>query len=520
MITRRLFLSGSALAPLLARPVALFAMTALLQPAGRLTTRSFGARHDDATDDTAALEAALRQAVENRQVLTWSNGIARVSRPVRVPDGARVVAESATSGIRNVSRRINNLRAPLLLGNWHPAYLGFRALGVRGAAAWRNPKADLHPTRAGVTAAATSVRLSRAADAALFRPGQVYPLLTAGMTLQESTHIQMRVSREQSLLRVSRVDPTSGTITFETPIGFDSAEPLHLVRIRDGALDDHGLPIGIAQDIRIDGLKVYGFNAFGNNCAAMYNCRLTNFGGEVVTPVMANALVRTVIDGYRGRFSGSRLIEVKYGHHDGTIRNFVAEHVGSGSGRGQDHDGMFSVGEYCRDLLVENFEVNAPNWRGGHLFQIQPGRNCVFRNGKVHAPAALLNAVWFYGDPLRSAEGCGLEGVEVTHGSDAHVVFAAGPHEARRCFVRGCTFVSRSRRPLAAVVFLGGQENRVIDNDFDSGGVIFSGPTARDNVVESNRFATPVVEGAFKAQNRVGTNHARSPAGQLVPFTA
>ena len=512
MISRRTFLSGSALLPIAAQPVALSAIAALLQPAaGSVTTRSFGARHDDSTDDTSALETALRRAAENGQTLIWSSGIARVSRPVRIPNGARVVAESATSGIRNVTRGINNLRAPLLLGNWHPAYLGYRPLRTRGPATWRNQKVDLYATRSGTSASATSVRLSRPADAALFVPGEVYPLLTTGMTLQESTHIQMRVSRDQSLLRVSRVDPTTGSVTFETPIGFDSAEPLYLVRIRDGATDDHGLPIGIAQDIRIDGLKVYGFNAFGNNSAAMYGCRLSNFGGDVVTPVMANALVHTVIDGYRGRFSGARLIEVKYGHHDGVIRNFVAEHYGSGVAPGQ--DGMFSVGEYCRDLLVENFEVNAPNWRGGHLFQIQPGRNCVFRNGRVFAPAAPLNAVWFYADPLRSAENCGLDSVEITHGSDAHVVFAAGEHEARRCFVRGCTFVTHSRRPVIAVAFLGGQENQVTENDFDRGGVVFSGASARGNLVQANRFAAAAVEGATRALNRVGTNYVRTADG-------
>lgn len=511
MITRRDLLAAGAGLPFLGWSGA----AGCMQGGGALTTRMFGARHDDSTDDVAALEAAIAQAIESGRPLTWSSGIARVSRPVRIPSGARIVAESADSGIRNVSRAINNLRSPLLIGNWHPGYLGYRPLGADGP--WLNDKVDLVPTRSGCSAGSTSVRLGRAADAARFAPGQVYPLLTQEMDIQTTNGIQLRISRDQSLLRVARVDAGSGIVTFDTPIGFDSAGPLYLVRIRDSATDDHGLPIYIARDVEIDGLQVHGFTAFGNNCAAMYRSRLSNFTGDVSTPVMANSLAHSVIDGFRGRFSGSRLVEVKYGHHDGAIRNFVVENGGEGTA--QAGDGLFSVGEYCRDLVVEDFRVNAPRWRGGHLFQLQPGKNCVFRRGRVFAPLATFNAVWFYSDGLRSITGSGLESVEVTHGSEAHVVFSAGAHEPNGCFVRDCSFVTRATGPATAVAFLGGQDNEVTGNEFNRGGLSFSGDSARGNLVEGNRLAAADIEGAAVGRNRIGTNYVRGADESLVPFS-
>ena len=473
-----------------------------------LTTRQFGARHDDRADDTAALNAAM--AALRRQgggTLVWSAGIARTQRPIAVPNNVRIRAEDPTSGVRSTYRGpVDNLKSPLLLGNWHPAFLGRRRARAAAGTPWADQKVDFHPVRGRVRSDQRQLGLERPFAPGRFVAGEVYALITQEMTPQGDTGVQLRIPNDQSLLRVAAADPAAGTVSFDQPIGFDSPGAVYLVRIRDGAVDDFGQPVYILRDAVIDGLRVFGFNAFGNNCMGIYNCRLSNFSGDVVTPIQANAVTRSVIDGFRGTFSGDRLVEVKFGHHDGIIRNLQVTNSGPGSGRAA----MFSVGEYCRDLLIERFAVQAPRWNAGHLFQIQPGRRCVFSQGSVHAPSAAIDPVYFFADEARSLEASGLRDVEVTHGSAAHIVFAGGRHEPRDCFVQRSRFRTTStREPILAAVFLGGQDNEVADNVFDRGRFRFTGARATGNRVFGNTTDRLLTDGAYEERNEIGRNLAR-----------
>jgi glucan 1,3-beta-glucosidase len=59
-----------------------------------LSVRSFGAVGDAATDDTAALQAAITSAVAQNKVLFLDYGLYRVTSTIRIPPGARIVGES------------------------------------------------------------------------------------------------------------------------------------------------------------------------------------------------------------------------------------------------------------------------------------------------------------------------------------------------------------------------------------------------------------------------------------------
>lgn len=59
-----------------------------------LSVRSFGARGDANTDDTAALQAAIDNAVAANKILFIDYGLYRVTSTIRIPPGARIVGES------------------------------------------------------------------------------------------------------------------------------------------------------------------------------------------------------------------------------------------------------------------------------------------------------------------------------------------------------------------------------------------------------------------------------------------
>lgn len=59
-----------------------------------LSARSAGARGDGATDDTAALQTAINNAVAQGKVLFLDYGLYRVTSTIKVPPGAKIVGES------------------------------------------------------------------------------------------------------------------------------------------------------------------------------------------------------------------------------------------------------------------------------------------------------------------------------------------------------------------------------------------------------------------------------------------
>jgi glucan 1,3-beta-glucosidase len=59
-----------------------------------ISARSSGARGDAATDDTAALQAAIDASVSQNKILFLDYGLYRVTSTLRIPPGARIVGES------------------------------------------------------------------------------------------------------------------------------------------------------------------------------------------------------------------------------------------------------------------------------------------------------------------------------------------------------------------------------------------------------------------------------------------
>jgi glucan 1,3-beta-glucosidase len=59
-----------------------------------LSARSAGAKGDGATDDTAALQSAINNAVSQGKVLFLDYGLYRVTSTIRIPPGAKIVGES------------------------------------------------------------------------------------------------------------------------------------------------------------------------------------------------------------------------------------------------------------------------------------------------------------------------------------------------------------------------------------------------------------------------------------------
>ncbi|KAK4162860.1 glucan 1,3-beta-glucosidase [Cladorrhinum sp. PSN259] len=59
-----------------------------------LSVRNFGARGDAATDDTAAIQSAIDNAVAQGKILFIDHGLYRVTRTIRIPPGAKIVGEA------------------------------------------------------------------------------------------------------------------------------------------------------------------------------------------------------------------------------------------------------------------------------------------------------------------------------------------------------------------------------------------------------------------------------------------
>ncbi|RYY25560.1 MAG: hypothetical protein EOP62_13125 [Sphingomonadales bacterium] len=485
---------------------------------GSRTPRStdFNIVHDDETDNTAALHAMSAElAKQNIRELIWAKGIVRCRRPFIVPDRLRIVSDDDFSGIRNVAEGPDNIRSPLLIGNWHPAFLAHQGAAF-GSDVGGGGRLALLPTHAGVDAAADRITLADPAMAAAIRVGRVHAVIRREYDVQSSTGVALQIPLASSLVRVVAADSRTGVVQFDAPIGFTSPGSIALVSIDAAMHDPFGLPVGFADNVSIEGLKTFGFTSIGNVCASSFECSFREMGGEVVTPIMVNSLTRSVIDGWRGTFTGARAVEIKFSHHEGVIRNIDLKHRPID---GQRYEGaMFSVGEYCRDLTVDTFNVDARQWNQGILFQLQPGQNCTFRNGRVSAPLARKDPVTLYADPFVPLRRSGLDKVTIRHGSNVHIYIAEGRHEAEQCFVRNCTFSTSYEGPVIAVAIRGGRECQVTGNAFDRGAMELSGFSSRGNLLRENITDSSTVRGVGIAQNRVGRNYIRGGGGTRIAF--
>lgn len=443
----------------------------------------YGIVHDDATDNLVKAQALIDYLASiGGGTILWAPGIARVTNELVMKDNVWIVGMDHTSGIRNVyGGASNNRKSPLRLGYWAVSFNGTKAIGDP------NPyvrQIDRYLANAVVTEGSASVTLATPADAGNFTAGQIAYLRSQEFVSQTSTGVDLEVPLQNSLVRVLSANAGTGVVTFENPAGFTSATAPYLCRITPGAAGDaDGTPY-FAQNVRVERLKLIGRVAMGNNNPGMYNCHFRDITGDVQHIIQANGFVRSSLVGFTGTFV-DRVVETKFCAHDSYVKNVIATAPTLFTGG----LGMFSFGEFCRNITVSDFLVMAPLRSGGQIVQAQPGKNCKVLNGKVFAPSAVNAVVVFFADASVALENVEVDGVEFHTGAGTAVQFSSGTNEAKNCNVRRSKFFTTSAAvtPIAAA-FLGGQGNTVEDCWFEKGEVAISGATAIGNRVQSCVF--------------------------------
>src|SRR5690606_30642501 len=114
----------------------------------------------------------------------------------------------------------------------------------------------------------------------------------------------------------------TGRIEFERAVGFASSTPPFLCRSKTDAADPWGR-ISLAQGIRIEGLALYGNNAFGSVATGAYDCHMKDIRGAVRHILQVNGFAHCTFDGFDGTFVGS-VGEFKFCAHDSKVRRITA----------------------------------------------------------------------------------------------------------------------------------------------------------------------------------------------------
>lgn len=411
------------------------------------STESFGVVHDGITDQTDRLDALFSEiGSQGGGTLQWSKGLVICKRPIALPDNLRLVGENETSSLRNISERGHpSLQAPFRIGHWHPAHNGVRA---KGSTSSFKRLIKLLPAEGPITPLQHRVKLRRPQDAAYLPTGSIAYIRSRASIIQSSTGHDIEIPVGNSLARVIHSDAANGWLEFEHPMGLSLDEAL-LGAIPLGTRDAFDF-VRVAQNIIVEGVRAYGRNAVGGNSTGAYNCHFRDIGGDVHHVVQTNGFAHCTIKGFRGTFV-HRIAELKFCSHDSTIDGIHATQSSAHSGPG----GLFSIGEYCRNLLVSDFSISAPRWNGSQLFQLQPGTACSFAKGSVFARSCVTNPIHLYVDRGAPLTGCRITNVFMSHASRVSIVVQGGSEfEPIQNSVDGCTFESTwpKHDQLAAVI--------------------------------------------------------------------
>ncbi|RYY25222.1 MAG: hypothetical protein EOP62_14265 [Sphingomonadales bacterium] len=394
---------------------------------------------------------------------------------------------------------------------------------------WIRPWIDriaLAPISGGTTRIEDRQVRCSAAAAATLTVGNVYPLTSNGSTTQADSGEVLEIPNAQSILRLEAIDiddADQAVLTFEYPLDVPMGATPWLVRVKDGEAghDQFGLPICIVRGLSIFGLKLDGHASLGSVAAAVYQSKFGGCGGVAEISIQFNALTHSQIENFEGEFLTARAVEVKFGHHDGSItglrvlnRQTLTSAVG-----------VISVGEKCRRFSLTNFEIIAPKLNAP-AFQLQPGQYCHFAHGKVFMPSATQPPILFYGDETRALRFSGIDDVRFVHAASTSILFGGGAEVPTDCYITRCTFETSAvdvegegedEVVVYALVMLSGKNNRITGNRFNKGGILLIEP-AYGNIIEGNQSDRDFVGGSFAGYNRVGVNFKAEVDVQLTPF--
>jgi hypothetical protein len=448
----------------------------------KASTLCFGAVGDGATDNFEALQRAFSWLRRGR-TLVVAPGITCTSGYHAMPDGAVLCGHDKSSGICSIRKLAPGdpaqLGSPIWFGHWHPIHNGVRPIG---AIQPYQRRIELHACRHAARKRSRSVMLTDPSAAKLFEIGQIYYVRSQAAYSQTTTGLDIEVPVENTLVRIVRIDRQGGVVHLENELGFDDPRPPLLCRIKPGATEGAGR-VHFVQDCVVRDLRIDGRTLFGSVSPGAYRCKMLNCTGDCVSLIMANGLAYCEIRGINASFV-ERVGEFKFCSHDSRIMEVVAR-SNSASPPQASAIGLWSVGEGARNLTIASFDIQAPLWSAGHLFQIQACKQIFFKDGRIAAPASTDQAILFYTDDYSGVEGVNLTNITIIHSARTTIRFQGNGSKTpvNNTVDHLYSFTHSKALPNYAVRFEGGERNTVSSSQFNEGGVFGVSAASQNSLV-------------------------------------
>lgn len=400
---------------------------------------------------------------------------------LHVPDNCEIYGAGDASVIQNTnSGSDNRFKAVFDFGFLHPTHYGFRPTGSS------DPYTRILDRYAAgaVTTSDKKVTLTTVGDAANFEVGEIILIVDATVNTQTSTGVEIEIPINTTVSVVTGANPATGDVTFDGTVGFNAAN-VYAVRIPEGA-SETGIPIKVVRNSHIRDLRIVGR---GTVClaAACYRSSIRNITGKVAWLLQGNAFVQSSVSNINQEFTVGA-IEVKFGAHDTTITNIKGFCFSPESSS----LGVMGYGEYCRNITIDGFDITAPTITGRLGMQLQPGYNCVIRNGRLVLSSVTQSMVTYYADSAKPITLCGVDNVDFFSASRNSISFASNlTNQPKGCYVKNSRFFSSNPdADLAGIViaFDGGTENEVTNCYFEKGARVrfngSSGSIFHNNIIQ------------------------------------
>ena len=467
----------------------------LARALGHVNVRWFGAIGDGTTDNVAAIEAAFAYAVAEgyRTVLIPPcETFYSLSRTLVVPSQVRVVGSGYAGRLKNVSVSGDSTQKCLfMVGNWHPAHNGVRAIG--GPTYVR--LIDRYAVSGSIAEKAKSVTLGTVAHAGNFAAGDFAYLRSAEVISQTSTGLDIEVPVKNTWLKVVSANAETGVVTFETAVGFAAATP-YLCKIQ-AAATSVGFPVYIVENVEIENIYGEAFAPFAN-CGA-YKCNASGIRGVYSCGIWLNAWCHGGIKDCDFDFT-ILFVELKFTCHDLDIYDIRGRYRGTGSG----DIGLLHIGEYARNINAHHLDCHAPGWNAagnGQVVQAQTGTNVRLTDSNFYCPDHTGIVIQLYADAGLPLSNCWIERNVFVSGIGWGVVYAGSSSgdRPRKVWIEGNKFLQAATSPF--VLIFGdanaGQDTTFKNNYAQSGVVLTNGAVVGAAVI-GNEF----VDGAgFSGSN-------------------
>jgi len=337
----------------------------------------------DFSIDGAAFQKAVDYAAEKGGGIVTAAKKYAINFPIETRSNVTIDGKGSGYIYNDRSRKKTILQYAFFLGDHHGA--GFTKDG-QGSAHYK-----LYDVAGEIKAGQNFARLSNNKEASEFSVGQLILLCTVGKKVAFNNE---NVSLPFQITMCKIVKIQNEQLFFEFPIDEDMDDPQIAA---NGGFDSFAqINLGGVENVTIRDLTVdarsWAIRWYGYKCT-IENINIIN-GSEIA---VGNALAHSTIKNIAGTFS-RRCLEIKTGALDLTIDGLKVSYKPGKEPPGKDPRSVISIGEYNRNIIIKNFEIDMGNLNLSEPVIGLRSRKATISDGKIYCKNQTAGVLRFYGD--------------------------------------------------------------------------------------------------------------------------